>query len=226
MRNSVKSLETIETRVVAAGDTLGLNVSRETLDKILCYVEQLQKWNRTYNLTAIRNLDDILVNHIFDCMSVVPAITHKADNKPFTIVDVGSGAGLPGLILALWFEACEVICIDTVDKKTSFIRHVSGRMGCKNVKALHARVEELESLNARFVISRAFSSLTDFTHLAGHHCSDSGLMASMKATQVQDDIAQLDASESDWSVESLERLSVPENKAERYLVWLHRKQRT
>ena len=223
MKNSVGSTETIESRIAKASNALALDVSRETLDQIVCYIDQLQKWNRTYNLTAIRSLDDILINHIFDCMSVVPAIFRRAQSKKFTLVDVGSGAGLPGLIIALWFPHCEVICIDTVEKKTSFIRHVSGRMGCKNVKAVHARVEDLISLEADFVISRAFSSLADFTRLAGHHCSDAGLMLSMKSTQVQEDIAELDASESNWSVESLEDLYVPDNKARRYLVWLHRK---
>ena len=215
--------ETVESRIKEAGKALGLDVSRETLDQILCYIDQLQKWNRTYNLTAIRALDDILVNHIFDCMSVVPAIARRAEHQNFTLVDVGSGAGLPGLIIALWFPQCEVVCIDTVEKKTSFIRHVSGQMGCKLVKAVHARVEELSSLKAQFVISRAFSSLTDFTHLAGHHCLDEGFMVSMKSLQVQDDIAELEASPSAWSVESLEDLSVPENTAKRCLVWLHRK---
>ena len=213
----------VESRIKEAGRALGLDVSRETLDKILCYIDQLQKWNRTYNLTAIRAMDDILANHIFDCMSVVPAIARRAENQKFTLVDVGSGAGLPGIIVALWFPQCEVVCIDTVEKKTSFIRHVSGQMGCKMVKAVHARVEELQPLKAQFVISRAFSSLTDFTHLAGHHCLDTGFMLSMKSMQVQDDIAELEASHSAWGVESLEELSVPENTAKRYLVWLHRK---
>ena len=223
MRSSAEGSGVIELRIVKAGEALGLDVSRETQDQIVCYIDQLQKWNRTYNLTAIRTLDDILINHIFDCMSVVPPLARRAQNKKFTLVDVGSGAGLPGLIIALWFPHSEVICIDTVEKKTSFIRHVSGRMGCKNVKAIHARVEDLPSLEADFVISRAFSSLVDFTHLAGHHCSDTGRMLSMKSTQVQDDIAELDSSESDWSVESLEDLYVPDNKARRHLVWLHRK---
>lgn len=215
----------VDERICAAGAALGLHVSRETLDGLVCFVDQLQKWNRTYNLTALRTLDDILRNHIFDCMSVIPAMTRRSNQKEFLLVDVGSGAGLPGLIIGLFFKEANVICIDSVEKKTAFIRHAAGKMNCKNVTAMHTRVEAVEPLGADYVISRAFASLTDFTSLAGFHCKPKGRLISMKSAQVAEDISDLSKSDSEWNVELLEELKVPEIEAKRYLVWLQRKDR-
>lgn len=213
----------VHERITAAGAKLGLDVSRETSNAIAVYVEQLLKWNKTYNLTALRSVEDVLTHHIFDCMSILSAIEKKVGRDNFTVVDVGSGAGLPGVIIGLWFPKSRVVCVDTVEKKTTFIRYVSGTMGCKNIEARHARIEELDPQQADIVISRAFSSLTLFTTLAGKHCSENGMMVSMKSAQVQEDLAELDNSASEWCLESLEELDVPEVSARRNLVWLQRK---
>src|SRR5690554_6982319 len=115
---SLHSESSLEKRIVQAATQLDIDVSRETLERIYCYVENLQKWNRTYNLTAIRNLDEILVNHIFDCMAIIPEIGALTEGKPFKLVDVGSGAGLPGLVIAAWFPQAQIVCVDSVEKKT------------------------------------------------------------------------------------------------------------
>jgi len=215
--------EDIEDQVAEAASILGLDVSRETLAAVRVYVEQLLKWNKTYNLTAIRNQEDVLVNHIFDCMSVLKNIREKTGNNKFKLVDVGSGAGLPGVIIGLWFPESQVICIDSVEKKVSFIRHVTARMGCKNVSSKHARVELIPPLEADVVISRAFASLSLFTSLAGKHCKTDGRVASMKAAQVKEDLAELETSGSEWCLDELQDLKVPKMMAKRYLVWLQRK---
>lgn len=210
-------------RVTAAATLLELDVSRETLQKIYCYVEHLQKWNRTYNLTALRNFDDILIHHIFDCMAIIPVISSLTGGKKFTLVDVGSGAGLPGLVIAAWFPESQVVCVDSVEKKTTFIRYVAGRMACVNVQALHKRIEDIPILNAEIVISRAFASLKLFSELAGKHVSEGGWLLSMKAAMVNEDIAELESSEDkEWKVSLTKQLTVPESVASRYLVGLQR----
>lgn len=210
-------------RTRQAATALGLDVSRETLQKIDIYVSNLQKWNRTYNLTAIRNLDDILVNHIFDCLAIIPEIKKIVSRNDFSIVDVGSGAGLPGVIIAACFPESQVICIDSVEKKTTFIRYVASQMGCKNVQAQHNRVESVATIGADIVISRAFASLKLFVDLAAKHVGQNGWMLSMKAAQVKEDIADLEASDQkEWKAMLVQQLKVPESDSTRYLVGLQR----
>lgn len=214
----------IEKRVAHAAEVMGLTVSRETMAKMLVFLDQLQKWNKTYNLTAIRNFNDMLVNHLFDCMAIISELKRLSEGKAFVMLDVGSGAGLPGLIVASFFPQSKVICVDSVDKKVSFIRHASAKMGCSNVSAVHARVESMTTVSADFVISRAFASLLLFVQLANHHVRKQGYLLSMKAAQVKDDVSEFQATPSDWQVKDIRDLVVPESRAQRYLVVMQRKE--
>lgn len=212
-----------KSRLEQAASNLQLSLTSEQADKLLLYVEQLARWNRTYNLTAIRDTDQMLIQHIFDSLAVIPVVTRLLDKKTvseFSIVDVGSGGGLPGVVLAI-AAPWTVHCVDAVQKKMAFIRQMSGKLGLPNLQAHHARVETLESFDADVVISRAFSSLSDFVRLAGKHASGDGCLLAMKGREPDDEIAALLA-ENTWKVDSIETLFVPELDAHRCVLRLSR----
>jgi 16S rRNA (guanine527-N7)-methyltransferase len=167
----------------------------------------------------------MLVQHIFDSLSIVrPFQNYLAGNNTQTqesvkIVDVGSGAGLPGVVLAASCSTWNITCIDAVEKKMAFVRQMVGALALPNLSAMHVRVEQLEPMQADIVVSRAFSSLLDFVNLAGRHVRPGGRIAAMKGKEPDQEIAALQ-SESNWRVERIESLTVPELEAQRCLVWL------
>lgn len=211
-------------RLAAAAQVLDLELSAEQVDTLLAYIAQLQRWNRTYNLTALREPEQMLVQHLFDSLTVVKPLSNILDKniveKP-CIADIGSGAGLPGVILAILRPQWQVHCIDAVEKKMAFVRQMSAVLKLPNLHAVHARVETLPSLNADIVISRAFASLLDFATLAGQHVSAGGQLAAMKGREPQDEIATLQQ-QTNWRVRQIQTLLVPELNAQRCLVWLSR----
>lgn len=211
-------------RLIQAMKALGLEADPDTVRQLLAYIQQLQRWNRTYNLTALRDPDQMLVQHIFDSLSVVrPFQEHLANDvavdKSVRIVDVGSGAGLPGVVLAASCSTWNITCIDAVEKKMAFVRQMVGTLGLPNLRALHVRVEQQPPLEADIVVSRAFSSLLDFVNLAGRHVREGGRIAAMKGRVPEEEIAALQ-DQSAWKVERIEPLTVPELEAQRCLVWL------
>jgi len=208
-------------RLLAASQALGLELSKEQCDTLLKYLEQLQRWNRSYNLTAVRDPEQMLVQHIFDSLAIVPAVKERlahAANAP-VLVDVGSGAGLPGVVLAVMFPEASIHCVDTVEKKATFIRQMSGVLRLPNLQAHHARVEKLPPMGADIVVSRAFASLADFAKLGGRHVAPHGRMLAMKGREPVEEIEELSESTS-WRVEGILPLHVPELDANRCLVWL------
>lgn len=210
-------------RIEQACDVLGLRATRQQIAQLLQYLEQLQLWNRSYNLTAIRDPEQMLTQHILDCLAVVcpvqRAIDVSANHEP-TVLDVGSGAGLPGVVLAVMLPAVQVTCVDAVEKKTTFVRQMRGVLGLTNLSATHARVETL-SAQYDVVISRAFASLSDFVNSSGARVLPAGSLLAMKARPTDEEFADL-ASQTDWSIGKVETLDVPELQAQRCLVWLHR----
>ncbi len=206
--------------------TFGLHITAEQKKKLLEYLEQLSKWNKTYNLTAIRNQEQALVQHVFDSLSVVKPILQCTLQKKIAnpkIMDVGSGGGLPGVMLAITLPDASVVCVDAVDKKMAFIRHIAAVLQLKNLKAVHARIEELTPAEMDVVTSRAFASLKDFAELSGKHVATGGELVAMKGKHPADEIVELEQTE--WQVQKIETLSVPELNAERCLVWMQRKDR-
>jgi 16S rRNA (guanine527-N7)-methyltransferase len=204
--------------------TYALNMTDAQKECLLEYLEQLHKWNKTYNLTAIRDQEQALVQHLFDSLSIVRPLQrhmqHLAIKQP-KIMDVGSGGGLPGVILAITFPEASVNCVDAVEKKVAFIRHVAGVLQLNNLKALHTRIEELPDATMDIVTSRAFASLIDFATLAGKHVSINGALVAMKGKHPENEIVELNST--DWVVKEIETLTVPELDAERCLVWMRRK---
>ncbi|MCX5590499.1 16S rRNA (guanine(527)-N(7))-methyltransferase RsmG [Alcaligenes endophyticus] len=209
-------------RLHQACEELELFLSTDQQKTLLRYIEQLAKWNKTYNLTALRDPEQMLIQHLFDSLSIIkPVSTYAAekDLKSLNIVDVGSGAGLPGVVLAIACSTWNITCIDAVEKKMAFVKQMAGVLSLSNLQARHTRVEELPSLNADLITSRAFSSLLDFVKLASKHVKPGGMMLAMKGKHPLEEIVELESG-STWKVSTIEPLIVPELAAQRCLVWL------
>ncbi|TEA70038.1 16S rRNA (guanine(527)-N(7))-methyltransferase RsmG [Allopusillimonas ginsengisoli] len=216
--------DTYRARIQAAGAGMGVAVSADQALALQAYIEQLQRWNRTYNLTALRHPDQMLVQHIFDSLSIVKPISEElyknTVNNP-KIMDIGSGAGLPGVVLAIMRPEWQIECVDAVQKKMAFVRQMSGSLKLPNLQATHARVEQLGPANADIVVSRAFASLADFADLAGRHVASQGWLLAMKGQSPDEEQAALQQ-QTNWRVSRLEPLHVPELDAQRCLVWMSR----
>ncbi|WP_063580191.1 16S rRNA (guanine(527)-N(7))-methyltransferase RsmG [Achromobacter ruhlandii] len=214
-------------RLSHAFEQLGLQADAAASAKLLDYLAQMQRWNRTYNLTAIRDPRQMLVQHLFDSLAAVGPFSQAlgAPGTPAKIYDVGSGGGLPGVVLAVMRPEWSVTCIDAVEKKTAFVRQMSGALALPNLQARHARIETLEPSGCNIVTSRAFASLEDFAMLAGRHVGNDGTLVAMKGKVPDDEIQALHA-RGEWQVDRIQPLQVPELQAERCLIWMRRSQGT
>lgn len=221
--------EALTARLNSAALELNIDMSVAQGETLLRYLTQLQKWNRTYNLTALRDVNKMLVQHLFDSMALVPSLkkyldTFKAtDGRNRPLLDVGSGGGLPGIVIAVLFPDRDVHCVDAVEKKMAFVRQMSGSLKLPNLHAHHARVEALVPFDAQVVVSRAFASLQDFAQLAGPHVASDGVLLAMKGHRPDDEIDALHKNTL-WQVQQIEPLHVPELEAQRCLVWMSRKE--
>jgi 16S rRNA (guanine527-N7)-methyltransferase len=184
---------------------------------LLAYVELLTKWNRVYNLTAVRHPEDMLLLHLMDSLATVPALRTAIQRGDEKLLDVGSGAGLPGVVFAIMHPELVVTCVDAVGKKTSFVKQVAMELGLPNLHAEHFRIEQLTSARADIIISRAFASLLDFTTLTAHHLAPQAVWMAMKGKVPLDEIAALPATVEMFHVE---HVKVPGLDAERCIVWM------
>lgn len=197
---------------------LGLPISTPQRAGLVAYVDLLARWNATYNLTAVRERGAVWAQHIADCLAVLPALDrHLATGGTRRVLDVGSGGGLPGVVLALMRPALEVTCVDAVGKKAAFVRQVAGTLALPNLHAAHGRVEGLRAPPFELVTSRAFASLADFVRLTRPLLAPGGSWLAMKGKPPGDEIAALPA---DVTVFHVEPISVPGLDAERCLVWI------
>lgn len=216
-------VDTYGRRIQTAGNMMGLQISDEQSACLALYIEQLQRWNQTYNLTALRLPEQMLVQHIFDSLVVVGPIDktlYKNTVLKPQVMDVGSGAGLPGVVLAIMRPNWQILCVDAVQKKMAFVQQMCGTLKLANLRAKHARIEKLDPVQADIVISRAFASLADFAALAGPHVASEGWLLAMKGQQPEQEQAALQ--QTDWRVSRVEPLQVPELDAQRCLVWMSR----
>jgi 16S rRNA (guanine527-N7)-methyltransferase len=204
---------------------LDLDLTAAQQQKLLKYLALIQKWNRVYNLTAVRDPAEMLTHHLLDCLAVVkPLQEHLAaqerggpDSKA-RLLDVGAGAGLPGVVLAICLPNLQVDCVDTVAKKAAFVQQVAGELALPNLRGLHARVEELQTPPYDVVTSRAFSSLADWVALTQFHVKQpGGVWMAMKGQHPAEELAALPASTQLLQTQALE---VPGLNAQRCLVWL------
>jgi 16S rRNA (guanine527-N7)-methyltransferase len=195
--------------------SLGLSLTPEDQRRLLDYLALLQKWNRVYNLTAVRDPAEMLTHHLLDSLAALPALNRHAPGAT-AILDVGSGGGLPGVVLALCRPDWQVTCVDAVAKKTAFVQQVAGNLGLSNLRGVHSRVQDLGA-TWPLITCRAFASLGDFTHWSASVLSPGGVWAAMKGKYPQDEIDALPASVQVFHVEPL---NVPGLEAERCLVWM------
>ena len=203
--------------VLAQGlQDLGLTLEPERLQRLLAHMDLLLKWNRVYNLTAVRDPGEMLTHHLLDCLSVLPPLMRYTRGQALRVLDVGSGGGLPGAVLAICRPELDVTCVDTVAKKAAFIQQVAGTLGVSNLHSTHARVESL-SATWPLVISRAFASLADFTLWSSAALSPGRVWLAMKGKNPQAEITELPPPVQVFHVEPL---TVPGLSAERCLVWM------
>lgn len=198
---------------------LGLALPQETVDRLLAFGELLLKWNKVYNLTAIRGPQELITHHLLDSLAVLPHLTTV--NR---LADIGSGGGLPGVVLAIVRPGLVVSSIETVGKKASFQQQAKIELGLGNFTVLNKRVEQVQpdalpGGAAEGVISRAFSSLADFVNLSGHLVTEGGALYAMKGVNPADEIAALPAG---WAVTETHALVVPGLGAERHLLVIRR----
>ncbi|WP_374315459.1 16S rRNA (guanine(527)-N(7))-methyltransferase RsmG [Aquabacterium sp.] len=184
---------------------------------LLGYVEMMSRWNKTYNLTAVRDPQDMLRLHLLDSLVVRAPLWRHLGEQPSAVLDVGSGGGLPGVVLAITMRQLEVTCVDAVAKKTAFVRQVAAELKLPNLRAQHARVETLPAKPWPVITSRAFASLLDFVSLTRGLLAPGGVWMAMKGKVPDEEIAALP---SGVEVFHVEQLRVPGLDAERCLVWM------
>lgn len=198
-------------------DALGLPVSDAQQALLLAYLGLLRKWNRAYNLSAVREPQQMISQHLLDCLAIVLPLDRQLQGREARILDVGSGAGLPGVVLAVVRPGWSVCCVDAVAKKASFIRQVAAELQLRNLRAEHGRVEALRHEAFDVVVSRAFASLADFVTATRAQLAHGGIWVAMKGRVPSEEIASLPPG----LVFHVEQLKVPQLDAQRCLVWMH-----
>jgi len=196
---------------------LALPAAEDTVPRLLAYLDLLHKWNRAYNLSAVRDPQQMVHQHLLDCLAALAPAERHLCGAEVRVLDVGSGAGLPGVVWALMRPHWQVSCVDAVGKKAGFIRQAAAELGIRNLSALHARVESLPPVAADLVVSRAFASLADFCALTRAHLGPTGFWLAMKGRVPAEEIAALPA---DVDMFHVEPLAVPGLDAQRCLVWM------
>lgn len=207
--------ELLSRRLVEGVKNLSLTINTPQINKLLDFLDLLQKWNGVYNLTAVRDPAQMLTQHLLDSLAALPAFDGLKN-----VLDVGSGGGLPGIVLAIARPDMQVSLIDTVQKKTAFLTQVKSELGLSNVTVHSGRVEQLQEVEKFDAItSRAFSNLGDFIELSNHLMKDNGIYIAMKGAIPQAEIAQLPPG---WHVTEIRPLTVPGMQAERHLILMER----
>jgi 16S rRNA (guanine527-N7)-methyltransferase len=194
---------------------MGLNVSPAQQEQLMDYLALMFKWNSVYNLTSLRDPMQMVTHHLLDSLAAVPAFAAARN-----VLDVGSGGGLPGIVLAIVRPDMKVSMIDTVHKKTAFLTQVKAELGLANVTVYTARVEQLQVSDKFDVItSRAFADLSDFVNWSSHLLAEQGRYIALKGVAPQEEQQRLPAA---WRVSGVEPLQVPKLGAERHLVFIEK----
>ena len=196
-----------------------MSLSDSQHQQLLTYIDLLQKWNQVYNLTAVKDPEQMLTQHVLDCLAVVRPLKEKAPLAK-NLLDVGAGGGLPSVILAIAYPELKVLAVDAVAKKTAFIQSTAHALGLANLQAQHTRVESL-SQTFDVVSSRAYASLPDFVLTSRACLAPNGWWMAMKGVVPREEISRLP---SDIEAAEIQPLSVPDLDAQRCLIWMRPKQ--
>lgn len=216
--------KSIATALQSGAEALGLVLTEQQQSRLLAYGELILKWNKVYNLTAVRDLSGVLTHHLLDSLAVILPLRRElakhAGGAPapatrWRLLDVGSGAGLPGVVIAILNDAIDVSCLDAVAKKVAFVQQVASELRLPNLRGVHARVESLTD-GYDVVSSRAFASLADFFKGSCKALATDGIWLAMKGRAPNDELAALPVG---VSVFHVEQLKVPGLDAERCIVW-------
>lgn len=210
-------MSTSQIEITRGSAALGLALDPQQIDALGRFLTLLQRWNAIYNLTSIRDPEQMLTHHVLDCLAIVPALNRRLQGVTNPrLLDVGSGAGLPGVVLAIACPRLSVTCVDAVGKKTAFIRQAAAELGLANLQAAHARVEKLVAAPFAVITSRAFATLADFVRATRHLLESEGSWLAMKGKDPSHETAELPV---DLTFH-VEHLVVPGLVAERCLVWV------
>ena len=194
---------------------MGLDLSGGQQDKLLAYVKMLKKWNKTYNLTALRDESQIISHHLLDSLTLPPYLESAQ-----TMLDVGSGGGQPGIPAAVCRPNLQITLLDANTKKTSFLQQAAIELELKNVRVVSGRVEAVQGLRADVITSRAFAELAYFVNWTAHLLQDGGCWAAMKGVYPA---AEIDRLPDSVCVERVDKIRVPQLNAERHMVILRKK---
>jgi 16S rRNA (guanine527-N7)-methyltransferase len=204
-------------------DELSLSLSDAQQVQLLAYMDLIGKWTKVYNLTAVRDANEMLTHHLLDSLAVVAPLRRELaklvlpeGQTQLSLLDVGAGAGLPGIVIAITCPEILVTCVDTVAKKAAFIQQVAATLKLPNLKGLHARVESL-TRPYDVVCSRAFASLVDFTAWSKSALASHGVWMAMKGKHPDQELAVLPEG---VKVFHVEQLQVPGLDAERCIIWM------
>ena len=201
-------------RISQGCESLGLQLDSQGIVLLCGYIEMLERWNQAYNLTAIREPDAMVIHHLLDSLAILPWL------RPGRVLDVGTGAGLPGIPLAIARQDQAFTLLDSNGKKTRFLLQVVAELGLKNVTVLQQRVEQVvDKAGFDMVLSRAFSSLGDMVLATLHLVAEGGSWLAMKGVYPDAELAQLPAG---IELQSVEPVIVPDLAAQRHLVILQR----
>ncbi len=209
----------LEAGLRSGAQALGLVLTDAQIQHLLDYAALIQKWNKVYNLTALRDPADMLTHHLLDSLTAIAPLRRHTQGQPIKVLDVGSGGGLPGVVLAICMPELNVSCVDTVAKKAAFVQQVAVSLKLPNLRGLHARVESLTD-PYQVICSRAFASLPDFVTWSRSALAEGGVWMAMKGKHPQ---SEIDALPTDVQVFHVEPLTVPGLDVERCMVWMKAK---
>lgn len=206
----------LEPQLRAGAAELGLALDDGQVAQLLQYQALLDKWGKVYNLTAVRDASEMLTHHLLDSLAVVAPLRRHTRSAAIRLLDVGSGAGLPGVVVAICCPEIRVDCLDAVAKKAAFVQQAAGTLRLHNLRGVHGRVEQVRDAY-EVVSSRAFASLSDFVSGSRAALAPGGTWLAMKGKHPDAEIAALPQ---DVSVFHVEQLRVPGLDAERCIVWM------
>ena len=206
----------LEPQLRAGVAELGLELDDGQISQLLQYQALLDKWGKVYNLTAVRDAAEMLTHHLLDSLAVVAPLRRQTRSAAVRLLDVGSGAGLPGVVIAICCPEMRVDCLDAVAKKAAFVQQAAGTLRLPNLRGVHGRVEQVRD-PYEVVSSRAFASLVDFVTGSRAALAPSGIWLAMKGKQPDAEIAALPQ---DVAVFHVEQVRVPGLDAERCIVWM------